>query len=286
MAIFTALLVGIAVFMISYGYVQKFLDWLRFQSIGTRDHIVEMCGLMFIEVTPNQVLLGQIAAAVVPFLIMFLLFLPKILPAVVFGLVGLVIGWFAPKPIIGVMYRRRVDKFNLQMVDGLGLMSNAMKSGLSVVQALSVVVEQMPNPISQEFNLVLSENKVGVTVEEAFDNLAKRVKCEDVEMFVTSVNILKETGGNLAETFDTIVYVIRERLKVETKIQALTAQGFYQGMTLLSVPPLLGVYFSVSEPGFMDPMFESPIGWAILAGIAMLEVIAFFVIRKVITVDV
>src|SRR6185437_4627217 len=140
-----------------------------------------------------------------------------------------IIGWKAPKPIVDYVYRRRVQKFVLQMVDALSLMSNGLKSGLSVVQSLGLVAQEMPNPIQQEFNLVLSENKVGVSLEEAFLNLSKRIKSDDVEMFVTSINILKETGGNLAETFDTIVMTIRDRIKVENKIDALTAQGFYQG---------------------------------------------------------
>jgi tight adherence protein B len=161
-----------------------------------------------------------------------------------------------------------------------------MKSGLSVPQALGLVVEQMPSPISEEFGLVLSENKVGVSLEDAFSNLGQRVDIEDVDMFVTSVNILKETGGNLAETFDTIVYVIRERIKAENKIKAMTSQGFYQGMMLLSIPSLLAVYFTLSEPGFMDPMFNNPIGMALLAVVTGLEIVAYVVIMKSIKIDV
>jgi len=286
MALIYSLLFGLAVFILAFHYIQKVGDWLRFQSLGTRDYIVEKLALMFIEATPNRVLVWMVAASVVPFLLVFLICLPKVLPGLFFGVLFGILGWKLPKPIVDFLFKRRVEKFNMQMVDGLNLMSNAMKSGLSVVQALGIAAEQMPNPMSQEFNLVLSENKVGVSVEESFSNLAKRVSCEDVDMFVTAINILKETGGNLAETFDTIVYVIRERLKVENKIKALTAQGFYQGMMLLAIPPLLGVYFTVSEPHFMDPMFGSPLGWVIMAVVLFLEVIAYFVINKAIQVDV
>lgn len=286
MALFYSLLFGLGIFVMAYHYMQRFLDWLRFQSLGTRDYLVEMCGKMFIDTTPNKMLGWLVFASVGPFVLCFLAFLPKVVPGLILGTVFAAIGWKLPKPIINYMHQARIQKFNMQMIDGLGLMANAMKSGLSVVQALGIVVEQMPDPMSQEFNLVLSENKVGVSVEEAFDNLAKRVNCEDVEMFVTAVNILKETGGNLAETFDTIVFVIRERLKVENKIQSLTAQGYYQGMMLMSIPPLLGVYFTFSEPGFMDPMFNNPIGWGIMAAVLVLEIFAYIVIKKVITVDV
>lgn len=286
MVLVYSLLFGVAIFMISYHYMQRIFDWLKFQSIGTRDYIVEQLGKMFIDVTPGRVLAGMILCSVVPFTAVFLLLLPNALAGLALGLLFGVLGWFAPRPIVVWFYLRRIDKFNMQMVDGLNLMASAMRSGLSVPQALSIVVDQMPNPIAQEFNLVLSENKVGVSLEDAFENMGARVPCEDVEMFVTSVNILKETGGNLAETFDTIVYTIRERIKVDNKIKSLTSQGFYQGMMLLSVPPFLLLYFGVSEPGFLDPLIHNPLGWVILGVAVILEVLAYFTIMKVIKVDV
>ncbi|MBI2712244.1 MAG: type II secretion system F family protein, partial [Bdellovibrio sp.] len=227
---FGILLFGGAAFTLTYVYSQRFMDWLRFQSLGTRDYIVERLATMFIEVPPQQVLLGLLGVSFGSGFLCVLAFLPKFFPGVPLAIVVTIIGWKIPKPIVDWMYKRRVTKFTMQMVDALSLMSNGLKSGLSVVQAMGLVSQEMPNPIHQEFNLVLSENKLGVSLEEAFNNLAKRVKSDDVEMFVTSINILKETGGNLAETFDTIVGTIRERIKVENRISALTAQGLYQGI--------------------------------------------------------
>jgi tight adherence protein B len=277
---------GAAVFGISYHYNTKFLNWLRFQSLGTRDFIVERLNLMFIDIPPHKILLGLFALSFGSGAIVFLFFLPDLFPAIMFGSVVTVIGWKAPKPIVNWMYKKRVDKFVLQMVDGLSLMSNGLKSGLSVVQSLGLVVQEMPNPIRQEFNLILSENKVGVSIEDAFLNLSRRVKTDDVEMFVTSVNILKETGGNLAETFDTIVLTIRDRIKVEKKIEAMTSQGFIQGMFVMAIPPILGVVFYETDPAFMHPLFSTPGGWVIILAILTLEATGFFVIMKVIKIDV
>jgi tight adherence protein B len=277
---------GVAVFGLSYTYNKRFLDWLRFQSLGTRDYIVDKLNLMFIEVPPHKILAAQVALSFGIGAIVFVSFLPKLIPAFMFGTMVTIAGWKAPKPIIDWVYRRRTKKFVRQMIDALSLMSNGMKSGLSVVQSFGLVTSEMANPIQQEFNLVLSQNKLGVPLEEALTNLSRRIKSDDVEMFVTSVNILKETGGNLAETFDTIVSTIRERIKVENKIDALTAQGFYQGVLVMSVPPILGVTFYQTDPEFMQPLFETPIGWVILAVIISLELLGFFVIMKVIKVDV
>ena len=191
---------------------------------------------------------------------MFLALLPQLIPGIVLGMVMTVVGWKAPKPVVDMIYTKRVDKFVLQMVDALSLMSNGLKSGLSVVQSLALVTQEMENPIQQEFGLILSENKLGVSLEDAFTNLAKRVKSDDVEMFVTSINILKETGGNLAETFDTIATTIRERIKVQAKIAAMVAQGVTQGVIVMFIPPALGAYFYTQDPDFMKPMFTTPSG--------------------------
>lgn len=279
-------LFGVAVFIFSYGYSKRFLDWLRFQSLGTRDYIVERLAIMFIEVPPNKALFGLLALSFGPGILVILAGLPSFFPGIPIALILAVIGWKLPKPIVDRMYKRRLTKFTMQMVDALSLMSNGLKSGLSVVQAMGLVTQEMPNPIHQEFNLVLSENKLGVSLEDAFTNLAKRVKCDDVEMFVTSVNILKETGGNLAETFDTIVNTIRERIKVENKISALTAQGFYQGVFVMAIPPILGVVFYQTDPEFMLPLFTTPIGWLIVLGIFLLEAVGFFVIMAIVKIDV
>ena len=279
-------LFGGAIAVLVYVYSQRFLDWLRFQSLGTRDYIVERLAMMFIEIPPQKVLYGLLGLSFGLGSIVFLAFLPNLLPGIMFGVTIAIAGWKAPKPVVDWMYKRRVTKLTLQMVDALSLMSNGLKSGLSVVQAMGLVTQEMPNPIHQEFNLILSENKLGVSLEEAFSNLAKRVKSDDVEMFVTSVNILKETGGNLAETFDTIVNTIRERIKVENKISALTAQGMYQGMFVMAIPPILGGVFFSTDPEFMAPLISTPLGWVIVFGIILLEAVGFFVIMAIVKIDV
>jgi len=277
---------GIAVFLGAYHYNKRILDWLRFQSLGTRDYVVEKLGLMFIEVEPNKALTYMVILSTVPGLLVFIAFWPMVGPGVAFALLLCFLGFKAPRPVVDWMYKRRVEKFVLQMVDALNLMSNGLKSGLSIVQALGLVSQELPDPIKQEFTLVLSENRLGVSLEDSFNNLARRIKADDVEMFVTSINILKETGGNLAETFDTITTTIRERIKVEKKIQAMTAQGFYQGMFVMAVPPVMGVVFYQSDPEFMSPLFTTPIGWAMIGVILLLEFVGFFFIMRIIKIDV
>jgi tight adherence protein B len=280
------IVVFIAAFLVAYQFADKILDWIRFQSIGTRDYISEKLQLMMMDVPPEKILMGQVALSVGLGLVVFLLLLPNFAPAIFFMLLTIFLGWFLPKPIVDMMYRKRCDKFVMQMVDGMALMSSGMRSGLSVLQAMGLVAQEMPEPIKSEFNLIMSQNKLGVSLEEAFVNLSKRIVADEVEMFVTSVNILKETGGNMAETFDTISTLIRERVKVEGKIKSLTAQAYNQGIILMCMPPFLGVILSYTDPDLMKPMFTTLLGWVILTGVVILEFIAFFVIQKITRIDV
>jgi tight adherence protein B len=279
-------LIGVAVFLFTLHYNKQFLDWFRFQSVGTRDYIVDKLKLMFIDVPPHRVLLVQLMFALGPGLIFFTLILPHYVIGLLAASIWSVLAWKVPKFVVDYFYQKRVERFVNQMVDGLSLMSNGMKSGLSVVQSLGLVTSEMPNPIQQEFNLVLSQNKLGTPLEECLTSLSKRVVSDDVEMFVTSVNILKETGGNLAETFDTIVLTIRDRIKVEGKIQAMTAQARMQGMFLLGVPPMMLLLMQQSDPELMQPLFTTAFGWILLMIVLLLEVVALFVILKVVKIDV
>jgi tight adherence protein B len=285
-ALTISLAVGFMVFIVAYTNANRFLEWLRWQSIGTRDYIVEKLGLMFIEAQPNQVLGVMVATSILPAVVIFWAVMPLLIPACILFLVVAVAMWFVPKAIVDNMFNRRVELFNTQMVDGLGLMANGLKSGLSIIQAIGMVKREMPNPFSQELDYVLKQQQLGISVEEAFQNLSKRIGSEDVNMFVTSVVILKETGGNLAETFETIVGVIRERIKVEKKISAMMRQNLAQGAIVASMPFALMAMFYFSDEGFLLPMFTEPLGWVLLAVAFVFWVLGVIMIYKVVQIKV
>jgi tight adherence protein B len=148
------------------------------------------------------------------------------------------------------------------------------------------VAENLPNPISQEFALVLSQIRIGRSVEEALIDLGDRIQKPDVQMFVTSINILKETGGNLGETFTTISLTIRERQKVEKKIEALTDQGVVQGMIITLVPFLMIILFLAIDPSYIKPMFTTTMGIVFLGMMILLQIIGGIAIRRIVKIKV
>lgn len=172
------------------------------------------------------------------------------------------------------------------MVDGTTILANGVKSGLSLNQAMNRVVKNLTNPISQEFQKVLDQNSLGQKLEEGLDDLAVRIPRPDVQMFVTAVNILNSTGGNMSETFQTINYTIRERQKVEKKIEALTAQGMMQGIIISLVPFVLLIMFYMFDPNYVKPLFTTTVGWIFVIVVLGLQVIGGLLIRKIVNIKV
>lgn len=264
----------------------KLYSWIGNKILLERDTMVAKLDLMFVEITPEKALKLYVIYLLGLFFLGVLCLWPSVGGGFSFGILFTLVGWKLPGKMIHSIWKRRIKKFVLQMVDGLSLMSNAMRSGLNVPQALQLVSDELGNPISQEFQLVLSQNKLGVTLEDAMSNLSVRMPHDDIEMFTTSVNILKETGGNLAETFESIAYTIRERIKVESKIAAMTAQGVMQGIIVVLMPFALGGILYTIDPERIAPMFTTIPGWVLLTIMMTLQGIGGFAIWKIVQVKV
>lgn len=218
--------------------------------------------------------------------LVFLAFWPNIIAGGIVGSIVTMVGFQLPPFLVKTMYEQRCTKFVDQMVDGLTIMANGIKAGSNPQESMKRVVEIMGNPMSQEFSQVLYQMQVGDSFESALSDLGNRIPRPDVQMFVTSINILKETGGNLAETFQTIVVVIRERQKVEKKIQALTAQGLMQGVIVTMIPFILMGVFLLVDPAFIKPMFSTTLGLVLLFAMLGLQVIGGILIKKLVTIKV
>lgn len=282
------IVIGAAVFFYTYINSVKLFSWIDDQTYGTRDYILKKFEIMFIEVEPHKItialLVMSFGMAILTFCVIALL--GKIVLASVAGIFVFFIGWKAPKPVVDFFENKRKKQYALQMVDGLNLLANGLRAGLTMPQAIGMVVDEMPAPISQEFNLVLQQAKIGVPLDEALENLKKRVYTEDNEMFVTSVNILRETGGNLAETFDTIVLVIRERVRLQLKIDTYIASGKIQAYIIGSMPFAMILMFGSGDPDYFPLLFGTALGVIALIVICGMVALGMWVIMKIIDIKV
>jgi len=236
---------------------------------------------MFIYITPNQLFFLNIAITALVLVLAMMMF-----DTWTFRIITAIIGFFIPGKIIKIIKQKRLEKFNRQLVDALIQMANAFKAGLSFPQAMQNIAEEGIPPLSLEFDLALKEIKLGVAIEEALINMTKRVHSEDLDLVVISTNIARQMGGNMSEMYDTISVTIRERFRLQGKIDSLVSQGKLQGFVVGAMPLLLGVVLNKMRPDLMQPMMESWFGVFLVIGIVILEFLGALIIRKIISIDV
>jgi tight adherence protein B len=132
----------------------------------------------------------------------------------------------------------------------------------------------------------VKEIHLGRLVDDALRRFAERVPLEDVQLVVDSVLTLRETGGNLSETFQVIAHTIVERKKVQGRIDAMTAQGMTQGMVACAMPVVMMLMFSLIDPNFMRPFFTTALGWMMLVAVILLDGMGVWLMLKLVKVDV
>ena len=246
---------------------------------------------VFMFISPAKIArLGRLAALAAFFLFFIPLFSLSSAVSTVAGLVlGLGAGLFTftiPGRYVRFLRERRRLRFNEQLVGALGTMSNALRAGFSINQAFESVVETGENPIAQEFSVLLQQMRVGMSFEDALDSLDRRVASDDLTLVCTSIDIARRTGGNLTEIFDRISETIRGRMRIERRVRTLTAQGRLQGMIVSAMPFLLGIAMFVLKPDIMRPFLFSMRGIVCVSGAAVLVVVGWLFIRKIIKIEV
>lgn len=278
--------VGIAVFIICYFWMGKLVSFVYEKSLDQRDDIIRYLELMFVEVDHKKLTLSMMFGSFGLGALFLVLFWPNVAAGLIVGSFFTFVGWFSPKIAVKALYEQRCSKFTEQMVDGMTLLSNGVKVGRTITEAMKRVVKNLDNPISQEFDKVLSQIAVGQSLADSLTELGERIPRADVQMFVVSVNILQETGGEMAETLQTITFLIRERQKVEKKIEALTAQGIMQGIIISCVPFLLMGIFWVVDPNYIKPLFTTTLGLMALVVVLFLQTLGAIMIKKVVSIKV
>ncbi|QVL34184.1 type II secretion system F family protein [Telmatocola sphagniphila] len=195
---------------------------------------------------------------------------------------------FGVMPLIWVWFKRasRLKKFANQMPDAMELMARALRAGHSLNSGMHVVAEELPPPISKEFARVYDEQNMGISVEEALDNMSRRIPNLDVRFFVTSVAIQRQTGGDLGEILDRIGYIIRERIKIMGLIKGLTAEGRLSGIVLIALPIGLFLMLLQMKPDYVEQLWKDPMGVQMSIGAIILMLIGAYSIKKIVDIKV
>ncbi len=280
------ILVAICVFAFVYTNTERVIKYLYDKSLGSREHVIAIMDKMLLDIDKKRLTMILLLTSFGLGIIFFLVCWPNLILGAILGSIVTIVGWSVPKIVMENLWESRCNKAVNQMVDAMTIMGNGIKAGLSITQSMERVVINMKGPLPQEFRLCLNKIRLGMTVEESLNEMSDRIKRQDIIMFVTAVNILKETGGNLAETFQTINTTVRERQKVEKKIESMTAQGIMQATIITMVPFLLIAMFYFMDPGYIIPLFTKPLGWAALFIMLALIVIGGVIMKKIVTIKV
>lgn len=193
---------------------------------------------------------------------------------------GLLIGLFIPSLLIKSKNSQRRRKFGSQLLDSIMILSGSLKGGLSLLQALEVLSEEMPAPMGQEMGLVVRETKIGVTIEESLRHLDKRMNIEEVSLLITSILVARETGGDLTKILSRLSVTIRDNRKLKDSVKTLTMQGRMQGIIMASLPFLFIWWVMTCNKHHFDIMLQSEQGRILLFIAVVLQVIGMFLVRK------
>ena len=197
-----------------------------------------------------------------------------------------VVFFWVPRLVLRILRKRRLRKFNLQLEDGLGTISSSLKAGFSINQALEELAGQNIHPISVEFRLLVQEIRLGVPLEQALENMSRRLASDDFELVATAILTARQTRGELTGTLERVAGLIRERVRISNKVSALTAMGRLQALLIALMPVVLLIGLSKLSPEMMSAFFHHPVGIASLIFFGMLLVVGFLWIRKITTIEV
>ncbi|MCX5698275.1 MAG: type II secretion system F family protein [Candidatus Omnitrophica bacterium] len=204
----------------------------------------------------------------------------------IFMVLGVLAGVAIPSLILKTRYKLRIRKFNEQLLDAINMLSSCIRGGLSLLQGLEVLVEEMPAPMSQELGLVVSENRMGIPLEECLDRLNKKMNIDEFGLVVNALLVARETGGELPKVFSRLSVTIRDNRKLKESIKTLTLQGRMQGMIMSFLPIAFAAWVLSVNKHHFDIMLNSDLGRMLLIIAVILQSVGMILIKKFSTIQI
>jgi tight adherence protein B len=202
------------------------------------------------------------------------------------GAVSAVVAYNGPMFWLNRKRKARVAKLNSQLPEALTIISNALKAGFGLLQAMDNAAEQLSHPISTELGRTIHEMNIGSSAEEALVALSERSGSYDLDIVVTAILVQRTVGGNLGEILDNVADTMRERIRIRGEIKTLTAQQKLTGLVIGFIPIGVGVLFQIMSPGYIEPLFTTFVGRLMIGVAVVLEVIGVMVIQRILDIEV
>ncbi len=196
------------------------------------------------------------------------------------------LGLAAPYMYMKNRSAKRQASLASQLPDALDMLSAALRSGYALTRGFQVVASQMHPPISEEFDRLMREVRVGISVSEALDSMLTRSNSYDLELVIAAIQTQLTMGGNLAEVLDNIAGMVRERVRLQGEINAATSEGRMSASILVAMPIIMGVAISVINPSYMEPLFTEKLGLMMLGAAGLLMLAGIAIIHKMLDIDI
>ena len=196
--------------------------------------------------------------------------------------IGFVIGFGLPRWVVGFIGKRRMKKFSGEFANATDVIVRGIKSGLPVHDCFKIIAKEAPAPLGPEFQTLVENVSVGLTVNQALDKMYERMPTPELKFFSIVIAIQQKTGGNLAEALSNLSTVLRARRMMGEKIKALSSEAVASAGIIGSLPPAVMILVFVTTPAYMGLMFSDPRGNLMLMGGVFWMAMGVFVMKKMI----
>jgi len=195
-------------------------------------------------------------------------------------------GWKLPLLWFMLKVRKRKQQFDSQILHLTMTLANGLRSGQALPQALDAASRRIGDPMREELAMVLNECRYGLDLTEALERLHARMPGEDLRLLVTSIRLTLQSGGSLSDVLERMVAMIRSRTEFHEKLKTMTAQGRFEAIAMSLAPVFVYILLRLIDPGLMKPLTETFIGWCTIGGVAVMIAIGFFIINRIVTIEV
>ncbi|MGE0241716.1 MAG: type II secretion system F family protein [Parvibaculaceae bacterium] len=215
------------------------------------------------------------------------------------GFIALVVGvpWYAaivagfagflglPRWILKNLRRRRQQVFLNDFADAIDIMVRGLKSGLPVNDAMRIISAETPAPVGPEFLEIVEGQRIGISVDQGIERMYERMPLAEVNFLAIVMNIQTKTGGNLAEALNNLSKVLRDRKKMKAKIRSMSQEAKASAAIIGSLPFVIMAALTVLNPAYLNPLWDTPMGNALVIGSGVWMLMGILVMRKMINFD-
>ena len=233
--------------------VGKFRDWINetLKSLSS-EKLQQKISSAYWPITDTEFILIRVIGTIIAFVLFWFIF-DSILAGIFISVVTIML----PSILLDFAIAKRQKKFHKQLLDVLVLIKGAVQAGYGLMQGLDLAIREIPEPASEEFERVLREVRLGLTLETALTNLASRMENDDLQIVVTAIIINTQVGGNLSTVLEATISTIRDRMQLQAEVLSLTSYSRYVGNFLTLLPFIAGIVIFIIMPDYFETVATS-----------------------------